>query len=281
MEARALAQLAVPRLAAPRPWPGRATIASTRARISSIFSSSLSSYAWTNASCGVMPSGVPSLNISIMRSRMRLVMSVQPSITRSSSANPPVCRVTKFISHSCCQPGCSVANHSGSIGWLLRTSIDDGVRWKTNSSFGVAAERRDALHRSGAGADDADPLVGQVRHRRALVGATGVVVVPPAGVEAVAAERVDAGDARQLRPVQRTGAHRRRTWLVIRSPRSVWIIQPRRRRRPTSGDVDRGGEHRLVVEAEVVAMRFACPKISGASTYFCVGMCPVSSSSGR
>ena len=33
-----------------------------------------------------------------------------------------------------CQPGSSVANHSGSIGWLLRTSIDDGVRWNTYSS---------------------------------------------------------------------------------------------------------------------------------------------------
>ena len=30
-----------------------------------------------------------------------------------------------------------------------------------------------------------------------------------------------------------------------------------------------------------VAMRFACAWISGAYTYFIVGMCPVSSSSGR
>ena len=31
-------------------------------------------------------------------------------------------------------PAPSEANHSGSIGWLLRMSIDDGVRWNTNSS---------------------------------------------------------------------------------------------------------------------------------------------------
>ncbi len=37
-------------------------------------------------------------------------------------------------SHFFCQPGSSVANHSGSMGWLLRTSTDDGVRWNTNSS---------------------------------------------------------------------------------------------------------------------------------------------------
>ncbi len=52
---------------------------------------------------------------------------------------------------------------SGSVGWLLRTSIDDGVRWNTNSSPHAAGEVRDALHRRGAGADDADPLVGELR----------------------------------------------------------------------------------------------------------------------
>ena len=46
--------------------------------------------------------------------------------------NPPVCRIVKFVSHSRCQPGARVANHSGSIGWLFRTSMEDGVRWKTS-----------------------------------------------------------------------------------------------------------------------------------------------------
>jgi hypothetical protein len=99
---------------------------------------------------------------------MRLAMSVQPSCTRSSSAKPPVCRVAKLSSQRCCQPGASVANQSGSIGRrLLRTSIDDGVRWKTNSSPEAPGQVRDALHRGGAGADDAHPLVGQPVHRRA------------------------------------------------------------------------------------------------------------------
>ena len=77
------------------------------------------------------PNVAPSPSIWTTLSRMRLEMSVQPSFTRSSSANPPVCRVTKFISHFCCQPSPNVANHSGSMGWLLRMSMDDGVRWKT------------------------------------------------------------------------------------------------------------------------------------------------------
>ena len=65
----------------------------------------------------------------------------------------------------------------------------------------------DALHRGRARADDRDPLVGEPLHRRAVGVAAGVVVVPPAGVERVALERLDAGDARQLRDVQRSGAH--------------------------------------------------------------------------
>ncbi len=64
---------------------------------------------------------------------------------------------------------------------------------------------RDALHRGGAGADDADALVGELLHERTAGVAAGVVVVPPAGVEGVPAEALDAGDAGQLRPVQRPG----------------------------------------------------------------------------
>ena len=71
------------------------------------------------------------LPLEITLSRMRLLMSVQPSCTRSSSANPPVCSVVKFINHFACQPGSRSRNQSGSMSWLLRTSIDDGVRWNT------------------------------------------------------------------------------------------------------------------------------------------------------
>ena len=51
-------------------------------------------------------------------------------------AVPPAWLAVKFSSQRCCQPGVlMVANHSGSIGWLSRTSTDDGVRWKTYSSW--------------------------------------------------------------------------------------------------------------------------------------------------
>ena len=80
---------------------GSATIVSTRPRISSIFSKSESSKA------AIIPSGVNSSGGSDMiRLRMRRDRSVQPSITRSSSAMPPVWLAVKFSSHRCCQPGC-------------------------------------------------------------------------------------------------------------------------------------------------------------------------------
>src|SRR5687767_5124444 len=57
-----------------------------------------------------------------------------------------------------------------------------------------------------AGADDGHPLVAELRH--AAVGvAAGVAVVPPAGVERVSLELVDARDAGQLRPTRRAERH--------------------------------------------------------------------------
>ncbi len=111
------------------------TIESTRARISSIFSKSESSKASSTLS-GVISSGGSSMT----RERMRRAMSVQPSLTRSSSANPPVWLAVKLSSHRCCQPGLAMStNHSGSVGSLARTSTDDGVRWKTYSSLHARA----------------------------------------------------------------------------------------------------------------------------------------------
>ena len=65
----------------------------------------------------------------------------------------------KLSMRCCCQPGSQALAHSGSVGRFARTSIDDGVRWKTYSCFGRRAEVRHALHRRRAGADDADALV--------------------------------------------------------------------------------------------------------------------------
>ena len=53
------------------------------------------------------------------------------------------------------------------------------------------------MNGGGAGTDHRHPLVGQlVQTARGI--AAGVIVIPPAGVKAVALERLDAGDARQL-----------------------------------------------------------------------------------
>ena len=59
------------------------------------------------------------------------MMSVQPSLTRSTSWKPPETRMLKLSMRACCQPGSRLDAHSGSVGRLARTSIDDGVRWKT------------------------------------------------------------------------------------------------------------------------------------------------------
>ena len=108
----------------------------------------------------------------------------------------------------------------------------------------------DALHRRGAGADDADPLVGQLVHRRPDRVAAGVVVVPAAGVEGVALEVLEAGDAGELRHVQRPGAHgeelRRELVAAVGAddPR-VTVVVPLQVR-------DLGVEQRVVVEAELL-----------------------------
>src|SRR5262249_18277668 len=62
------------------------------------------------------------------------------------------------------------------------------------------------LHRGGAGPDDTDDLVVQPVEVPGAASA-GVGVVPPAGVERVAGERLHAQDARKLRPVQRSVGH--------------------------------------------------------------------------
>ena len=221
------------------------TTASQRARISSIFSSSLSRNA-RSASSAV--NSLPAVTFSTIRSRIRCEMSVQPSFTRSSSAKPPVCSVAKFTSHFCCHPGSSVANHSGSIGWLLRTSTDDGVRWNTYSSCASPRERRDALHGGCAGADDADALVGQVRHRHAGPVAAGVRVVPAARVEGVAGEGLDSGDAGQLGPAQRPRAHCDEPGADRVA--AVGADDPARRALIPFELGDRGREQRVVVEVE-------------------------------
>ena len=139
VEARPLAELAVPGLQRLGRVSGRRRSRRPRARISSIFSSSLSRNA-SSASSGVELVAVGDLLDDPVADPLG---DVGPAVlapgprrrSRRSGAWRSSC------SHFCCQPGSSVANQSGSIGWLLRTSIDDGVRWNTYSSPRVAGER--------------------------------------------------------------------------------------------------------------------------------------------
>src|SRR5271154_1204115 len=81
-------------------------------------------------------------------------------------------------------------------------------RWRTLEDIKllrVRADVRYGLDRCGAGADQSDTLVGQLCQAAVVVPAC-IIVIPPAGVEGVAFEALDAGNGRQLRPVERTGA---------------------------------------------------------------------------
>ena len=147
------------------------------------------------------------------------MMSVQPSSTRSSASGMPDTRLLKFSMRRSCQPGSRLAAHSGSVGRLSRTSIDDGVRWNTYSCCAPAP--RCGTHCTAVAPVPMMPTRLSARPVEAAVGAAaGVVVVPPAGVERVALEGRDALDAGQLRPVQRAAGHhdvagaasRRRGW---------------------------------------------------------------------
>lgn len=62
---------------------------------------------------------------------------------------------------------------------------------------------RHALHGGGARADDADALVGKPAQTTIRI-AAGVAVIPTAGMKAVTPEGLYAGNARQLRPAERT-----------------------------------------------------------------------------
>jgi hypothetical protein len=64
------------------------------------------------------------------------------------------------------------------------------------------AEMRHALDRGRPGADDRDAFVAKLVQVAGRI-AAGIVVVPPAGVEAVPLVAVDAGNTGQLWPVER------------------------------------------------------------------------------
>ena len=103
---------------------GSVTTESTRDRICSIFSKSASSRMLARS-----PSDPGDRSRSLVTSFP--MMSVQPSMTRSSSAKPPDVRSVKFSILWRCHPGSREVAHDASVGRFARTSIEEGVRWKT------------------------------------------------------------------------------------------------------------------------------------------------------
>jgi hypothetical protein len=114
--------------------------------------------------------------------------------------------------------------------------------------LGAGPEVRHALHGRGTGTDDADHLVAQPGEPTRGV-AAGVVVVPPAGVERVPGERLDARDAGQLRPVQRPVGHHH--VAGTHAVAAVGADDPAAIRFVPRQVGDLGGQARVVVQPEV------------------------------
>ena len=178
---------------------GSSTISSTRDRICSIFSKSASSRTVARSWSG--PRRLVAQPVD------QLADDVGPAVhDEVLLGEAPEVSSVKFSIRSRCQPGSRAAAHEGSVGRFARTSMDEGVRWKTKSSPAEAATWGTHLDRRGTRSDDADALVGQAAQPAVRVAAR-VRVVPSAGVEGVTPERLDARDAGELGPVERAVAH--------------------------------------------------------------------------
>ena len=119
---------------------------------------------------------------------------------------------------------------------------------------GVPGKMRHALDRGRPGADDAHALIGEPVHRRApliLRVAPGVTVVPPAGVERMAAERADSGDPRQLRHTQRAGAQHHERGRQPVAP--AGLDDPARACLVPGQPLNFGVEQGVVIQAELPA----------------------------
>src|SRR5262249_34635238 len=108
----------------------------------------------------------------------------------------------------------------------------------------------DTLNRGRARADDADDLVLQARQVPVRI-AAGVAVVPARGVERMALEAFHAGNARQLRPVQR--ARRERHEARTDGIAAVRLDDPARGLLVPLHGRDLGLEQRVLVETEFLA----------------------------
>ena len=165
---------------------------------------------------------------------------------------PPVWLAVKFSSQRCCQPGVAIVGEPLGVGRPVVAHVDRRRR---------ALEDVELLARAwpGAGTHCTDvapvPMIATRLSASWSIGApvgvaAGVVVVPAAGVERVALEVLDAGDAGELRHVQRAGAHgdELRGELVA----AVGADDPARAVVVPLEVGDLGVEQRVVVEAELL-----------------------------
>jgi hypothetical protein len=157
------------------------------------------------------------------RSRMRWAMSVQPSLHQVLVGEATGLQVAKLVSHSRCQPGSSWRTTRGrSGGCCARRSTTACAGRRTARRR--RRQRRDALHRGGAGADDARPACRRASVIGAPSGRRRCSRSPSDWCGRCGRRRSRCLDAGQLRPVQRTGAHRDEPGRNS-SPRSVRMIQ--------------------------------------------------------
>ena len=190
-----------------------------------------------------------------MLARLRK-MSVQPSLTRSSSTRLPGDHRVEILAPFAL-PARLQRLRPVRIGRLVAAQVHRRRRALEDVQLlRVGADVRHALNRRRAGADDRDALVGELRQTAAVITA-GVVVVPAAGVERVALELFDARHRRQLRPVQRARSPSRRSAPSWRR-RGRWRRSSARCLRPNAGSVTLVWKQAVVVEIEVLAMRCEC-----------------------
>ncbi len=109
---------------------------------------------------------------------------------------------------------------------------------------------RHALHGGSTGADDADALVGEPG-QTAIGIAAGVAVIPATGMEAVAPEGLDAGNAGQLWPAERTSGENDEARADPVA--AVGLDQPARLLLLPCHPRDDGLKQRALIEAEVTA----------------------------
>ena len=177
----------------------------------------------------------------------RAVWSVHPSSTRSRSTGRPIITALKFSIRSFCQPGRSWSTKSSRCRPVAALADRRRRPLEHVDVLRRLRQRRQRLDAGRAHADEADDLVGELGEVRIARRATGVLVVPPGGVERPALEVVHAGDGRELHEVEdaRGGDEVAGADLVA----AVGADHPARGALVPRARLDAGVEQRVVDEA--------------------------------